>query len=616
LTDDVRIAKFSVVVLSETNPKALEDYANFLLKIDDKIIRRAVLNNIDATYSAKLVETIEKVGNQIGFKERELRRLILKALYQLDYTEISDLQISDLERLVKSDNVRDKILAAKFLYKNELFTAYDLIEQLLECEDKAVRFVAIKLASRSHNERLYKRLVMMLSDSRYNNFLVNIFIEIGEPILDLLDEYFETIKDKDILEKIIQIYSKIGTERAKKMLVSHLNYPDRDIEQSIIYGLSFCEYKVGTEAELELIKDKIYQTVENIVWFYATIKDIVREKNTLKLIQSLDLELTKTQELLFIMLTFLHSKDIIELIKINIIGENTIFAIELIDNFIRPDIKRLIIPLFEKISLGQKIKKLRKYFDFPPMEFRERLSDIILQDYRKIDLWSHVKAIEVLGKYLVKDKEFKYTANIKHFRLEVWEKERVQAIARQVSDKLEIAALVTNLFHPHELICTTAAKILYGYDKQLLLSVLDKMDIKQRELIARTLDTNDYLLDRIKLLKRIYLFYTIPEKSLISLAKLMRNIKLDKGQKVRFMTGEKEDVIIVIKGKLIYEQGKEQLEYVRNSVIIRGLNVSQNAEALVVEKNANLLLINRFEFFNLLAMNNELVGHLFDRMMF
>ncbi len=611
LTDQVNIAKFSVVVLSETNPRALEPYANFLLKIDDTIIRKAILNNIDSTYSEKLIDTIEKIGNEIGFKEKELRKLILKALYQLDYSEIGDYTYEELEKLVNSPNNRDKILAAKFLYKNHIPNDHVLIAKLLDCNDKNIKLAAIKIASKRQNRELHVKIIHLLENPQYNNILINILIELGEAILDDLDTFFDN-QPQNIQIKIIQIYAKIGTAKAKKLLLKHINYPDRIIQQHIIDALFYAEYQAKTEQEIELIKQKIFETVENIIWFYATIKDIAREKNTLKLIQSLDLEMVKTQDRLFTLLTFLHSKETIDLIKSNIIGENTIFAIELIDNFIRQDIKRLIIPLFEKSSLGVKIKKLKRYFYFPQIGFEKRLGDILIRDYRKIDIWTKVKAIELIGKFLKKDETPQINTSEKITPPKFWTENEAQNILKTIGKQSIPDEIFAMLFHPHELIYTTAAKILLSYNPVLTQNYLQLLPESYRKKILTAYENNDFLIDRIKLLKRIYLFYTIPEKSLIELAKIMRTVKLAKDETISLLQDGQEFILIVIKGKLSY---KKQ-EFARNDVIIRGLNIPQDANSLLATKNANLLVINRFEFFNLLAMDNELVGHLFDRMKF
>ncbi len=614
LTDKIDIAKFSVVVLSETNPRALENYASFLLKIDDTIIRKAILNNIDLTYSEKLSSTIEAIGNKIGFKERELRKLILQALFNLDFSELKEMSFEELDKLVNSDQWRDKILVLKYLYKNHVKGDEKLIARLLDENDKRIKLAAIKIAGKRNSSYLHRKLIDLLKDPEYNNILVNIFVEIGDPVLDDLESLFRKEKDIDILLKIIQIYAKIESKKSQRLLLTHINYPDRDIQKGIINALYYCGYRTATETEEQLIKAKIYETVDNILWFYLAIKDTVRQKNTLKLIQSLDLELENSYNQLFTLLSFIYSEETIDLIRTNIIGENTIFAIELIDNFIDPEIKRIIIPLFEKISLGQKIKKLKRHFHINSFDFEDRLKDILLQDYSKTDVWSKVKAIEILGK-----KELKVYGKIEEqiTAPQFWEEKNARSISKKLEKYVSNPELIACLFHPTELIYTTVAKILHENNPQLLQELLPKLDKEKQERILYDIEHDSFLVDRIKFLKRIFLFYTIPEKSLVKLAKIIANRKMEAGDTISFFDREnKEKIFIVVKGKITVKSGKTAISFGRNQLIIRGLSVSQEAKEITADKKSNILIVNRFEYFNLLAMENELIQHLFNRMQF
>ncbi len=619
LSEDINSAKFSVVILSETNPRSLEDYANFLLKIDDTIIRKSVLKNIDTTYSEKLVDVIESVGNKIGFKEKDLRKLILHSLYNLDYSEIKQVSKEHLELLIKSDKKRDLIFIAKYLYKNEIEGDEELISSLLDCPDKAVKLSAIKIASKRDSNKLRKKLSALLENTEYNNVIISILIDIGDKILNHLEFYFEKQSSVSILKKVIQIYAKIGTKKAEKLLISHIKYNDREIQTAIIYALYYSEFKAD-EASTIIVKQIIKDVVENILWIYVSIKDIVDEKNTLKLIQSLDLEREKSFELLFILLSFIHPPETINLIKTNVKGENIIFSLEIIDNFVAQDIKSIIIPLFEKIKLGQKIRKLRPYFYHKEIGFKARLKDILLKDYKKVDLWSKVKAIELIGKNLRKNLDKNKSDKISELIKSPtnWTEEEALNILNKINKEGLPDEVFVCLYHPSELVYSTAAKVIYDHSPVLCENYLNTLSPEKQSLIPLLKQNENLLLDNVKLLKRIYLFYTVPEKSLLKLANIIRPVKLNKGEYIDFSnTDNEEDIVILIKGKLFFtDKTKVPYDFKRNDLIIKGLNIPQKAKKLKVMKNSYVILINRFEYFNILVVDNELIQHLFNRMKF
>ncbi len=619
LSEDINSAKFSVVILSETNPRSLEDYANFLLKIDDTIIRKSVLKNIDTTYSEKLVKVIENVGNEIGFKEKELRKLILHSLYHLDYSEIKHVSIEELEILIDSNKKRDTVFIAKYLYKNIVEGDEQVIVKLLDNKDKAIKLSAIKIASKRDSDQLRKKLTSLLESTEYNNVIVSILIDIGDKILKDLNVLFMKKNSISLLKKVIQICAQIGSPKAQQLLMAHIKYRDREIQTAIVYALYYSEYEADNDTT-PIIKQIIKDVVENIFWIYVSIKDIVNEKNTLKLMQSLDLEREKSFDLLFILLAFIHPPETINLIKTNIIGENIIFSLELIDNFISPDIKKIIIPLFEKIRLGQKIRKLRPYFYHQEIGFEQRLKDILKKDYKKVDDWSKAKAIELIGKNtrqgVGKDKANKTEVVINS--PEIWTEEAANKILQLINKEGLPDEVFVCLYHPSELVYSTAAKVIYDHSPVLCENYLNTLSPEKQKLIPLLKQGSNLLLDNVKLLKRIFLFYTVPEKSLLKLAKIIRPIKIKKGSYIYFVNDEnQEDIVILIKGKLFYrDKTKIPYDFKRNDVIIKGLNVPQNASKLKAEKKSYVIFVNRFEYFNLLVVDNDLIQHLFNRMKF
>lgn len=616
LSKDIETAKFSTVVLSETNPRSLEAYAGFLLKVDDQIIRKSVLSNIDSTYNEKLVDVIEQVGNKIGFKERDLRKLILHALFKLDYSEIKSESIEKIRELALSENVKHNITATKYLFKNEFEGDEDIVINLLNSKDKTVKLAAIKIAGKRATRPLWIKLIEFLDDSEYNNILINILVEIGEPILTDLNNYFSSQKDTKILTKILQIFAKIGTAKAQRILVSYLEYPDREMQNDVIQSLHYSEFR-AREDSIELIRNKIKSVVENNVWFLVSIKDLVKEKNTLKLIQALDLERLNSLEQLFKLLSFTQSPEIVDLIKTNIIGENTIFAIELIDNFIEPEIKKIIMPLFEPISLGQKIKRLKPYFHIKYLDFSERLIDIVLTDSTKVDIWSQAKAIELIGKLVTLEQLDQSDIDIVEVdEPEIWTKNSIQSIKQRFKVENLADVLWISLLHPSELIFTTALRILFEKGVRRISLVTDNLSYHKKFIYKKMINSLDLISDKIRDLRRVYIFYSVPEKFLVQLAGIVVQQKVKQDAEISFYKNNEESIIILVKGKLTCLDKKQQLIFNKNSIIVRGLNAPQNETALLAKSKSVVMKINRFKFFNLLASNNELVKNLFKTMKF
>jgi hypothetical protein len=616
LKEDIDASKFSTIVLAETNPRSLETYAAFLLKVQDPIIRKAVLSNIDSTYNEKLIPIIERVGDSISFKNKELKKLFLNAFFKLDYSEIDDFSPEEITKMALSNNLKANITATKYLFRKQLPNDEKLILELLKSNDKTVKFAAIKIAGKRKKPQLWLKLIDMLSDKEFSNVVVNILVEIGDQVLKDINIFAQKVKNYDTIIKILQIYAKIGTPKAQRLLVGYLNFPNREIQHLAILSLQYSGY-IAREDTFNVIKDKIKSVVANIVWFLVSIKDLVREKNTLKLIQALDLERLNSLEDLFTLLSFTQSTEIVELIKTNIYGENTIFALELIDNFIEPEIKKIILPLFEPISLGQKIRRFKQYFYFKPIGMTKRLIDIVMTDSTSIDIWSQAKAIELLNKIL--DKEKLDAIDLSDFKIKEpknWSKIVLIGLKSRYVEMTPIDAIICSVLHPSNFIASIGLKILYDNNIKGLDNFVDKLNPKKQKIYSDLKANKDLISDKIKALRRAVLFFTIPEKNLISLAQIVVSKKLSDQNSLEFIYQNQEYIFIIVKGKLQYKDKNTNIVLKRNTVVIRGLNIPQKANSIQSAGNSQVFIVKRFDFFNLLASNNKIVLNLLSTMKF
>ncbi len=607
LSEDKEASKFCTIVLTETNPRSLETYASFLIKVDDPIIRKSVLANIDSTYNEKLVPIIEKVGDKVSFKNRELKKLFLEAFFKLDYSEIEYLTPEQVREMAFSDDVKQQVTAIKYIYRKKFYDK-ELVYHLLNSPEKNVKFSAIKIAAKIKDRELWQELVKMLEDKQYSHVVVTILTEIGDSILNPVYSLVNQTEDISVIKNIIQIFAKVGTPKAQRLLVKMLDYPDRKIRHLAILALQYSGF-VAREDTIINIRNKIRDVVENIVWYLVSIKDLVHEKNTLRLIQSLDLERLASLDDLYTLLSFTQSPEIVDLIKENIIGENTVFALELIDNYIDTEIKKMIIPLFEPISLGQKIRRLRQYFYFQPIGSKKRLIDIVLSDASKIDSWSQTMALELLNKYADND-----SLNISRIKLpQKWKQKDLESIKKTQISALE--AIYISLLNPFDLVFNATLKILKDRDIELDDKIRQHLDSKKLRQLAEVERKQEFLLDKIKKLRRVYLFFAVPERSLQEVAGIVVHKDLEAGDKVTFNYKDSEYIIILVKGQLYFPEN-DKSKYSRKTMLIRGLNVPSRSDFLIAERPSKLILIKRAEFFNLLASNNDLIVNLLRNVRF
>jgi len=603
------VVRLSVTILAETNPRIFEPYISSLIKKNDNEINKAVLKSIDSTWRERIVKQIKtQFENE---KEKEVAECAKHAVSLLEFDKIEKVKPEVLD---KSDKIEDKIKLIKYLVKNpEDKNIENYVLNLFKFSDKTVKNSAIRLAVGIKTDKLIEQLLFLLKSPEYYHVSTAALLDIGEKALEQLDNLYLKTENEDILLKIIEIYAKMGSSSAKSLIVKQINYPSRKIQLAVIWALFYCKYQAPEEEE-KIIKEKILRVTDNLLLILTSLSDIKSEKNTLKLFLALDQERETNYEMLFSLLSFLHEPRIINLIKKNIIGKNTIYALELIDNFIQPDLKPYIVPIFDDISTPQKIKKLSKYFPHKRLAFNDRLRSIITLDYDKISTWAVAKAIEMLERvHRSKEKDKNISSKQSFEDIVPWTNENTKNVLSQIKKSELPDEVFLSLFHPDELVYTTAAKIIYDENPQKCFEYLKNMSKEKQELADILTNDGVLLQDKVKLLRRYQLFFSIPDFLLVELAEIINVKELGKGEKIFFNSNGNENIFILIRGELIKDFGKKTEEkFSKKIVLTPGLNIDNNIEYLTASKKTVVLIANRFQYFNLLVDNTKILQHIFD----
>jgi len=608
-----KVVEMSVSLLSETNPRVMEPYASSLLNMRNKNIKTAILDKIDPSWRKRILTNVKKI--YIADKSESVRQLAFNVKNLLDFSEIAEIGEEDINKLKISDKFEDKLHLIKLFIKRKTPLDDEIILKFLEDDDKTIRRVAVNLATKSKSDLVLDKLIDLIHSDEYYHICGDALMGMGDKVLVKLEAFFENKEDTKNLLRVIEILAKIGSSNAKSILVKNINYPDRNVQLEIISGLNFCRYQAD-EKDLPVIKQKLEVVIENILWIYASVLDIESERNTLKLLQAIDMERELYLEVLFKLLSFIYESRIINLIRKNIIGKNTIFAIEIIHNFISQDIKQIIIPLFDDISSSQKIKKLNSYFPQKKMSFAKRLTNIITRRYDKVGPWTVTKAIELLGKKHSKHKSSSSQSGKKfnYEDIKIWNAENIDNILRKIRKSEMPDEIFVCLYHTEELIYSTAAKIIYDENPIKCADYLERMSGDKKELLDN-LSNNGYLLtDKIKLLKKNPLFFSVPETYLTKLANLVKVVNLENEEEIELLNNNKTDkVVMVVRGKLSgVGLDNEDLEFSKNEIVTYGNNISKSVHKLKAISKSTILTINRFDYYNLLVDQTELIKHIFD----
>jgi len=287
-----------------------------------------------------------------------------------------------------------------------------------------------------------------------------------------------------------------------------------------------------------------------------------------------------------------------------------------VDNFISQDIKQLIIPIFDDISISMKLKKLSFLSPQKRMNFTSRLNDIITKDYDKVGTWTVSKALEIIGKLHSKNKSSNEAGD--HSRdyndIEIWTLDKVEKTLKKIRRSEMPDEVFVCLFHPDELVYSTAAKVIYEENPVKCTDYLERMSEKKKSMLD-DLAKNGYLLsERIKLLKKHPLFFRVPENYLAELAKFVRVVNLKAEEELTIVNPDgSNNVVILIKGELEgFDFDNKEVKFEKNRIITHGLNLHPSTQKIKATKESNTLIFNRFDYFNEMLDETNIIQHIFE----
>ncbi|MDD4603724.1 MAG: hypothetical protein PHF97_07950 [Bacteroidales bacterium] len=512
--------------LSSAQPQQFQTrYAFF-----DKVAPSDIASGLEQAYSLSLPliqEAILKKINEIqlvpvlGFLTRcyekneipELREKLRETIGSLK--EAEDMTFEQMATFARSDDPLIRVKIATLLGYSGRYNTYKLLIQLIKDTNAEVKKAALISSGKIRRYELWPFIIENLTHPLYSHEAINAVKLIGEPILADLDRFFEKNTDHPQTRlHIIKIYETIGGTQAIHFLRGKINYPEKDLQYQVLISLSNLEYRASV-SEIPVIKQAIEESVKIIVWIMASLVDIGGSKETTNIQEALLEEMEKKKEEVFLLLSLIYESKTIRHIREHIESPDTnakIYALEIGDMLISEDIKELFFPLFEDLSINDRLLRFNVHFPQEKLSSEERLHDIINKDYSKISKWTKACALEVLGQ------------------------------SDYLSTPSNCELLAANVVNPDPMLSEMAAWVLYHKNKEYFFNTIHRFEKKgniqlnrlHQKITARETQKVPLLYDEVVALKNTSFLAPVPEIQILNMIVFLNeNIKnISKGWKI------------------------------------------------------------------------------------
>ena len=343
-------------------------------------------------------DAVEVVTPYLDAFHIDLRRGALVAI--LTYDQNNEAANNYLLQAVRSESQKDRLFAAKVLgdIGNPHFSGY--LVELLDDKDTAVVERAIFATGLIEDTRLINILVAMLNNPTLLPSASTALRHFGQDALYDLDLGF-TSPESGRQEKlqIVEIVRDIGGVKAIELLLRHIDIQHPELLHQIYLGLASLHYQADPDDQYVFV-NKLDEEVHTITWLMAAMEDIRGEPQYELLHNALAYELDIKRDNLLLLTSFLFPSIVMLDTRANIdskVAELRIFALEVLDNLLTGEIKQIVLPLLDDLTVAERLAILAEKFPQQQLSPDVRFDNIVAEHFDRAYYWTRSIMIYLVG---------------------------------------------------------------------------------------------------------------------------------------------------------------------------------------------------------------------------
>jgi hypothetical protein len=407
-------------------------------------------------------------------------------------------------------------------------------------------------------------------------------------LVHLENAFYQTGQSAQTILRIVQVIGRIGGQRAKDLLWSKIDYPDKVIVSQVLLSLGESGFKASI-SQITRIKYAIENDISDIAWNLNALESIDNDDVSNRVRIALEQEDRGDIDHVYMLLAMLYDTRSIQLVKENIesgTSEGTSYALELLDVFLSEQLKVKIIPVLDDLSNNEKISRLELFYPRLKLDSKLAIKFLLNRDYTQSNRWTKSCALELIGVQRIND-----------FRID----------------------LIAQLFNPDRLIREMAGWALYNIDPASYHTNTKRLGADNKRWLDRAIVPGAQL--KLRLFEKIVFYQSLPIFENISglalsfLSDISKEIRLAPAHTLSLDEKINNDFFIVFKGLVqYYDRSQYVMDYQPGQFI--GEIIAQagfaNSNLLVAKEDTILLKINKDEFYELLSDNVNLADRVLE----
>jgi AAA family ATP:ADP antiporter len=575
---------YTLKLMERIEPVLLEDSSNELVYDPSEDIRKYAIQKLD---DFKTIAATTTLRNVIKLEDSaEVKKIANEALEKLNDAEIIALSTHKIYKLAKSTDAKERLLAAKLIHKSIDETNIQMLLDLMRDRDLAVRAAALISAGKTGRSEYWPLMIENLGSSMFGNTAAAALYSVGNRILPALESaFYKSGQSTEVMVKIVQMYGRFGGFEVTDYLWSKIDFPDKNVTGQVLLSLSGCAFQAEGHQATRIIQ-AIEQEIGNSAWSIAAYIELGDDVDSRHLKRAIIEEIESADNKIFMLLSLVYEPNSIQLVRQNIesrTSEGVVYAIELLNVFIADELKPVLFPLLDEISIHEKIEKLQEHYFREKFDTTQILIEIINRDYNYINRWTKACAM------------YRYCT---------------MAGAKVTDD------MVANLFNPDSLLRETAAYAIYKLDKEAYHKYTKRIGEQKKELDSIILvqerqgNKKQLQIEKVFVLKEVKAFASIHGVFLSGIADNIEEVFFKKGEFI-LRKGDTGNIplYVVVEGTMEIREGEEVLSRVAKGDLIGEALVLEsdvNPNDIIALENVTLYKIGKEHFYEMMSQSHEM----------
>ncbi len=581
-------AVFSFRLLEKLDPAQVSNWVNILMKNGHEEARDYAQRRMNEMKGLSVSDQYVIRADK-GLQDNGGKKLLTKIDLQAILGNGGDITKARIQKLSRSNEANDRQYAAELLLHSSSEENTSFLIELLNDPEPKVRKTAIATSIKINNSEIIFALINNLANPVYSNQAMNALVLIGGKGLSHLENaFYRSGQSTQTILRIVQVIGRIGGQKAKDLLWSKIDYPDKVVVSQVLLSMGECGFKAGI-SQITRIKYAIENDIADIAWNLNAMEEIGGEDNLSRVRVALDEEDRNDIDHVYMLLAMLYDTRSIQLVKENIesgTSEGTSYAVELLDVFLSEQLKVKVIPVLDDLSSSEKISRLEIFYPRVKLDDKLALKFLVNRDFTQSNRWTKACALEQIGIQKIAD-----------FKLD----------------------LIAQLFNPDRLIREMAGWALYQVDPSVYLSNSKRLAEDVRRWLDRAIipgvQTKLRLFEKIVFYRSLPTFEGIPGIALSFLADISREIRLAPDEFISIDDKVNNDFFIVFGGSVqYYEKSRYVTDYLPGQFVGEVIAPAgfANSNLIVTKEETILLKINKDQFYELLADNVKLADKVLE----